>query len=267
MIVGEWYRVNRTRKCAVCHKDSWCTYNDDGSGCMRVESQVQMRNGGWWHPSDSQVRERYVPPAKSVPRNTLIDCEALLRKWRGSQNGQLEPFAATLGVSQQALMALGCVWAGEHRAFAFPMVDANRRVIGIRLRNERAEKWAVKGSRSGLFMNQNIMSGTTKDQYNVCLIVEGPTDTAAAIDLGFAVIGRPACLGCEDMIVQVAKGYPGGRLFIVADSDVPGLRGAAKLQEKLRKAKIVTLPAKDLREFVQLGGTRKLLNDILLSSV
>ena len=32
------------------------------------------------------------------------------------------------------------------------------------------------------------------------LIVEGLTDAAAAIDLGFGVIDRPACLGCEDMM-------------------------------------------------------------------
>jgi 5S rRNA maturation endonuclease (ribonuclease M5) len=268
MIMAEWYRVNRTRKCTVCHKDSWCTYNDDGSGCMRVESPVPMRNGGWWHPNDSHIaRERYVPPAKSVPGNTLIDCDALLREWRRSQNGQLEPFAATLGVSQDALRALGCVWAGEHRAFAFPMVDAQRRVIGIRLRNELGDKWAVKGSRSGLFMNQNMISGTTKDQYNVCLIVEGPTDTAAAIDLGFGVVGRPACLGCEDLVVSVAKQSPRVRLIILADADEPGQRGARRLQEKLRKARIVTLPAKDLRQYVQIGGTKKLLNEILKSSI
>jgi 5S rRNA maturation endonuclease (ribonuclease M5) len=99
------------------------------------------------------------------------------------------------------------------------------------------------------------------------LIVEGPTDTATAIDLGFAVVGRPACLGCEDMIVQVAKGYPGGPLFIIADSDVPGQRGAAKLQEKLRRAKIVTLPAKDLRKFLNSGGTREIFERIIESSL
>jgi 5S rRNA maturation endonuclease (ribonuclease M5) len=295
-----WPRVNRHRPCAICGKPDWCNFNERGSGCMRVESPVQMRNGGWWHPNnlsggDSEqyagasnknvmVGVRASPPAQS------LDCEALLRKWRGSQNGQLEPF-------QDALRALGCVWAGDHRAFAFPMVDAQRRVIGIRLRNERGEKWAVKGSRSGLFMNLILpavpvlaeprkrlpsdTSGEARESTKVdrtsesletradsrggrqLLIVEGPTDTAAAIDLGFSVIGRPACLGCEDMIVQMAKGYPGGPLFIIADSDAPGQRGASRLQEKLRKAKIVTLPAKDLRSFVNSGGTREILDGYL----
>jgi 5S rRNA maturation endonuclease (ribonuclease M5) len=323
-----WSRVSRKRRCLVCGRGDWCTFNERGSGCMRVESPVQMRNGGWWHPNnlsggvgtdtneaqfhEPSTRRRNDAGESSVPPAQTLDCDALLRKWQQSQNGQLEPFAATLGVSQQALRALGCVWAGDHRAFAFLMVDAQRSVIGIRLRNERGEKWAVKGSRSGLFMNLSAVpvlaepkkaakdwtsrpdtseeprkgqpgvgearesTDTTADTLKAgsdsrggrqILIVEGPTDTAAAIDLGFAVIGRPACLGCEDMIVQVAKQYPRGRLFIIADADEPGQRGARKLQEKLRKAKVVTLPAKDLREFVQLGGTKKLLNELLMSAL
>jgi 5S rRNA maturation endonuclease (ribonuclease M5) len=267
----------------LSRKGDWCTFNERGSGCMRVESPVQMRNGGWWHPNnlsggvgtdtneaqfhEPSTRRRNDAGESSVPPAQTLDCDALLRKWQQSQNGQIEPFAATLGVSQQALRALGCVWAGDHRAFAFLMVDAQRSVIGIRLRNERGEKWAVKGSRSGLFMNQNMMSGTTKDQYNVCLIVEGPTDTAAAIDLGFGVVGRPACLGCEDLVVSVAKQSPRVRLIILADADEPGQRGARRLQEKLRKAKIVTLPAKDLRAFLNAGGTKEILNGFINASV
>jgi hypothetical protein len=58
------------------------------------------------------------------------------------------------------------------------------------------------------------------------LIGEGPADVAAAVDLGFNVIGRPACVGCEDIIVQMAKGGAGTTLFIVADNDEPGQRDA-----------------------------------------
>jgi hypothetical protein len=57
--------------------------------------------------------------------------------------------------------------------------------------------------------------------------VEGPTDAAAAIDLGFNVMGRPACLSCEDMIAQVVrKRVPWGTLFIIAYADQPGQRDA-----------------------------------------
>ena len=101
------------------------------------------------------------------------------------------------------------------------MRDAKRAVIGIRLRNDRGQTWAVTGSKQGLFMPDSD-PGTT-------LIVEGPTDAAAAVDLGFDVIGRPACLGCDEMIRTKVEGYPGAP-FIAADADTPGQRGAFEIR-------------------------------------
>jgi len=72
----------------------------------------------------------------------------------------------------------------------------------------------VTGSKQGLFLRGRGLLGTL-------LILEGLTDAAAAIELGFGVIGRPACLGCEDMIVALLKGAP-GHPFVIADADGPG---------------------------------------------
>lgn len=57
-------------------------------------------------------------------------------------------------------------------------------------------------------------------------IVEGLTDAAAAIDLGSNVIGRPASLGCEDMIVELVRQHGASTMLIIADADGPGQRGA-----------------------------------------
>jgi hypothetical protein len=57
------------------------------------------------------------------------------------------------------------------------MNDGKRSVIGIRLRNDLGRKWAVTGSRQGLFLPGPHPGQTV-------LIVEGPTDAAAAVDLG-----------------------------------------------------------------------------------
>ena len=57
-------------------------------------------------------------------------------------------------------------------------------------------------------------------------IVEGPTDTAAAVDLGFNVIGRPACLGCNEMILEIARQSGASTTLIIVDNDAPGQRGA-----------------------------------------
>jgi hypothetical protein len=58
------------------------------------------------------------------------------------------------------------------------------------------------------------------------LIVEDPTDAAAAIDLGFRVIGRPSCIGCEDMIAALVRECGASTTLIVADADEPDQRGA-----------------------------------------
>lgn len=50
--------------------------------------------------------------------------------------------------------------------------------------------------------------------------MEGLTDAATAIELGFSVIGRPACLGCEDMITAVVrKSGPGTTLVVEGPTD------------------------------------------------
>jgi len=337
-----WPRVTRRNRCAICNHDSWCGVSEDERHaiCMRIESDHPTRNGGWLHNLSGSKELRLVRDTSeggygptccglknrheehAPPQN--LNCDDLLDRWRQQQNGQIEPFAATLGVSQDALRLLGCVWASGHRAFAFPMRDANRRVIGIRLRNDLGRKWAVKGSRQGLFLNLTHVGGASSPaekpplsypykitsklagvgQNNLpavpmltepiplakgktpgearesmtrrdhrgktdsrgggqtLLIVEGPTDAAAAIDLGYAVVGRPACLGCESMISEYVRKCVVRTVVIVADADLPGQRGAAKLQEKFQRAKIVTLPAKDLRSFVNSGGTRTIFEQI-----
>src|SRR6185295_4140079 len=98
----------------------------------------------------------------------------------------LSTFAATLGVKSEALEALGCAWAEPYRAWAFPMRNGDRNVIGIRLRNDAGHKWAVKGSKQGLFSPSYPASQTG-------FICEGPTDTAAALSIGLWAIGRPSC--------------------------------------------------------------------------
>jgi 5S rRNA maturation endonuclease (ribonuclease M5) len=131
------------------------------------------------------------------------------------------------------------------------MRDPNRKVIGIRLRNVEGRKWAVKGSRQGLF----IPTVYPFDFDGTLYIVEGPTDLAAALTLGLYALGRPACLGQEEMILQFIRAQKVRRLVIVTDNDEPGLRGAAKLQSVLPVLSCIHVPpAKDIREFLNLGG-------------
>jgi len=94
----------------------------------------------------------------------------------------LSRLSKELGVSVQSLRRLG---VGSNGAgYTFPMSDAEGKVIGLRTRYPSGGKAAEKGSRNGLFIPADLPDD------GLLLICEGPSDTAAALDLGFAAIGR-----------------------------------------------------------------------------
>jgi len=97
---------------------------------------------------------------------------------------------------------------------------------------------------------------------------EGPTDTATAVELGFFAVGRPNCCcgGAEIRVFARRHGCSGA--VVVSDNDKPGLDGARKVGGELKLPFAVYLPpAKDLREFVRLGGTRVMIENTLKSTV
>jgi hypothetical protein len=233
----------------ICNHPDWCTYTDDGANCcMRIENDKPMRNGGWLH---RETEYRYIPPAP-VKLEPEIDFVSMWRAWSNATSVfQVNTLAEQLNVSRESLESLNCVWAGS--AFAFPMRDHTGKMIGIRLRDPNGHKYAVKGSRQGLFLVNERPQRTT-------YLLEGPTDTAAALTLGLNAFGRPACLGQEDLIRKYLKRYSVERLVIVTDNDEPGIRGAVKLQDSLPILSCVYVPpTKDLRELVRLGGSKELV--------
>jgi hypothetical protein len=77
-------------------------------------------------------------------------------------------------------------------------------------------------------------------------------------------IGRPSCLGCEEEIVKFIRRNRVNRVVIVTDNDLPGLRGAAKLSRMLPVMSCVWTPfGKDMREFVQRGGDRRIVETLI----
>jgi hypothetical protein len=224
---------------------------------MRVQSQKpsEGKAGGWLHMLGGEI-PKYAPIKPSKP--VTIDAHSLWCNWmKGIDATEVKAFAAKLGVDAMALIFLGCVWAPEHRAWAFPMKDGDEKIVGIRLRDESGQKWAVKGSRQGLFV-------PNMDFSHQAVITEGPTDCAAALSLGFGAIGRPSCLGCEEILSKVILKRNIREVVIVSDNDGPGMAGASKLQESLKvRSAIFIPPCKDLREFVSSGGTRELFDSLV----
>ena len=227
---------------------------------MRVESAHPLKNGGWFHPFGDSKPQRPVPPVPQV--KPIINPAKLLREWWTAGNTiQLSPvaLAQSLGVSSQALISLGCVWAPPHRAWAFPMRDGYGEITGIRLRSDDGRKWAVRGSKQGIFIPDT-------DLQPVVYLTEGPTSTAAALTLGLYAIGRPSCSTGGLEIKVALKRLKVSRAVIVADNDDkpnglrPGYDGAVKLASEIGIKRVIwSPPTKDIRDFLSAGGTRQII--------
>lgn len=253
---NEWKKVTRAEPCIICEKPDWCCIGNLFACCMRVESSRPCDNGGWLHALDSAPKpfvakpKLFEPPKINVTRLMAGFQAETMAKW-------IDDLSKELSVSTSSLRSLDVAWSSEHKAWAFPMRDGYCDPIGIRLRTKSGSKFAVTGSRQGLF----ISSYQPLQELYVC---EGPTDTAAMLSIGAYAIGRPSCLGCEPMIQDFIRENKIRQVIIVADADDPGQRGAEKLQGCMKvKSKIWTPPAKDIREAVKKGLSIKLIECLI----
>jgi hypothetical protein len=261
--VTDWLRVSPARRCPVCEHADWCGVAADGAlaVCMRVESARPTKNGGWLHVLRDDRPAWRPPPRPPVVRPApLSSIPSLMSLWRARTcPTAYELLGRALGVAPAALAALGAGWAAPYRAWAFPMRDGAGATVGIRLRDESGRKWAVKGSREGLFYPESTPADHT------AWVVEGPTDAAAGLTLGLWTVGRPSCTGAEAALGALFKRLAIHRAIIIADRDEPktrpngdqwrpGSSGAQRLAASLRvPTKTIFPAAKDLREWVRRG--------------
>jgi DNA primase len=137
------------------------------------------------------------------------------------------------------------------------MLDANGRVIGVRLRNRDGGKYALTGSSQGLFIPSNL------SHEGSLLVSEGASDVTALLDLGFEVLGLPSCQAGSRMVVEYVRRDERAEAVIVADADAPGQSGARALAMKLvpycETVRVITPPdgIKDARKWKQSGATRE----------
>lgn len=219
---------------------------------MRVESSKPMKNGGWLHSGDT-IRGRVVippPPDRPPP----IDAASLVSGWRNRTTPDaIKAFAGSLGVNSDALTQLGACYAAPYNAWAFPMRDGQGNIVGVRLRDMRGRKWAVRGSKQGVFIPACVPQ-------DMAFITEGPTDTAAALSIGLFAIGRPSC-NCGGLQIKTNCLRLGiRRVVMVADHDIPGIRGAQKVADEIGLPYVMFLPpTKDIREAVMSGLTREMV--------
>ena len=255
-------RVSKSHPCPVCKKPDWCRVFADGwVECMRVQSDRPAKSGGWMHSQRELSPGRLTPRVPQPAPPPTINAMKLMRDWLAATTPTaLDEFAAALGVSTPSLAAVGAAYAPPHSAWAFPMCDGYGNVVGIRLRNERG-KFAVRGSRQGIFLANAAPQKTL-------FVCEGPTDTAAAVELGLFAVGRPNCCCGGPEIKVFARRHDCRRVVIISDNDKPGLDGARKVGGELKLPFAVYVPpAKDVRQFVRLGGTRAMIENTLNNTI
>jgi DNA primase len=145
------------------------------------------------------------------------------------------------------------------------MSDPAGNVLGIRLRRPDGFKFAVRGSKEGLFIPSPVEAKRSR-----LLICEGPTDTAALMDMGFAnVVGRPSCAGGIKLLVKLVRCWNTRQVVIFSDGDEPGQRGAAGLASALAvygpAVRVIRPPEgiKDARDWLRSGARRRDVEEVI----
>lgn len=260
-LLQDFVRVSKSRPCPLCSHGDWCLVSRDDPPsraiCPRTESARRIGEAGWMH----QLREvdEYQVPHSRIRRVRIDvppkhDFAAMAEAYaRAVDVDRLQHLGRHLGITNTSLQRLRIGWTG--RAWSFPMTDAAGVVRGIRLRLPDGRKLAVKGGREGLFVPTSLRND------GPLFIAEGPTDTAALLDLGVDAVGRPSCSGGMRLVMKFVRSRSQDRVVIVADGDAPGQRGAATLACVLalhvRHVSAITPPAphKDVRAWVNAGAT------------
>jgi hypothetical protein len=259
-------RVSKTNLCPVCGKSDWCLVAEDGTAaiCQRIQEGSKKRCGdaGWLHVLSNRhnrhnrhIKRRFSLPLAEEPK----DLGQLSRQYQQQLIGEkLNWLSVKLGISTKSLKRLRVGWDCE--AYTFPMSNAESQIIGIRRRFPDGRKVSMIGSKTGLFIPIDLSSK------GLLLICEGPTDTAAALDLGFAAIGRPNCNSKVNMTAEIVKGRD---VVIIGDNDDGGRVGVERLSDTLalycKDVRIVYPPEgiKDLRDWLSIGLTAEKLRDII----
>lgn len=251
---GEWNKVSKQHPCPICGHARWCLVSPDGEAvlCNRVESDKPAKNSGWIHGTPKKAT------VTAIVRNDAPAFDANLW-WSVGRYAlshipwSLNIWSRDLGLPVSALSFMGATTCCG--MLCFPMHDGAGNVCGIRTRTRDGQKRAITGSKAGVFLS------TVQVCSNDVLICEGPTDAAAALDLGFEPLGRPSCLGQEAHVVDTLRRWGKDRATICADADGPGITGAERLASAMRAARIsVRMVAphghKDLRDWYRSGVTR-----------
>lgn len=176
-------------------------------------------------------------------RSNVLDYPALV-----------ELLADQLGVSADALNRIGLGLDPTTGTWIFPEYDENHQLIGMLHRYPDGFKCCVTGEHSHRGLTLDLMSEFTDAPI---IVVEGPTDTAAALTLGCQAIGRSSANANFDKVKAITEGHT---VLVVGENDGGvGVSSVSALVLQLKdtcKSVSSVLPPpeyKDLRQWVASG--------------
>ena len=300
-------RVTRRNPCPICGNIDYCTVHGQRGivGCMRRRDGAyrvgQSALGEqYWHRLSNQERDHLKLPPSRPPRPKLPHTHLmrLAKRWHGRAamvpGDLLQARADYWGVSREVVVRLRigiardyelramhtrCVWDSY---FTAPIFTATLKVCGIALQppayntlppggnDDDRKKKMLTGSSPGLYVPAGL------NDRKLLLVVEGLSDTAAALHLGFDAIGRFSNGSCADDVADFAERRGYAMVAVIPDNDPSSKpqaqeatrRGLDALMGSLltRRIDAITLrpsKAKDLRQWLNNGGTR----DALLAAI
>ena len=255
----QWKRVNGLSRCPICGKPDWCLISPDRSAviCPRVEegSARYIDGSGYLHVlrvtedwKDEIPRHRKLEP---LPEHNEVLAIRARKFIADSTNEDLDELATELHVLPSSLEDLNVGYMRSSGAWAFPMLRAGKRLLGIRVRKRGGRKFSIKGSRNALFI-PNSLNGT-----GLVYVCEGESDAAAMLSHGFQAIGRPSCNSGGRLIVELLKERT---VVVCSDRDGVGRNGANQLVQLLDRhcpgAGVLEPPEpyNDMRDWIHEGG-------------
>lgn len=255
----DYYRVSGRDRCAHCGKPDWCLYAPTNPGaaiCQRAPfTETPVGEAGFFHEGTAGPVET-LPPRRHAPVRNHHGAVALYHMaHRTTTETQVETLATDLGLPVTATAALAPAYMPDLEAWAFPMRNADGAIVGVRMRNGKAEKWALTGSHNALFVPTETSTAQT------LWLPEGPTSTIACCAMGMRTVGRPSTNTGFDLIDQYMATHKLTDAVALVDDDLPdprtglypGLEWSARLADHLlacnprRTLRLVMLPCKDAR--------------------
>lgn len=233
-------------------------YRATDAGASRVPSPMAWQQFSIASPAVSkplEIDSETIEEHTDFARNAYHRMDAAIRN----------RLAERLGVAPISLTALRIGVSADGMSSTWPMRNALRKIIGVRLiglpwTKSCGSKWSRRGSHNGLFIPVENGGGTR------LFIAEGGSDTAAANSLGLFAIGRASCDASTSFVEAFVRDASPTRITIIADNDPPGRRGASRLAATLSglpanrtlSVDVICPPghSMDLRDWIATGVTK-----------